>query len=83
MNLSVEIPDDVVEQWGADIPSAEARLRLELAIHLYASRSISMGRAADISGVTRQEFEERLNASGIVRNYGRGYLLDEPAVVDG
>lgn len=69
MNLSVTLPDDIAEQWGADRRSVQQRLQGEIALHLYATRQVSMGKAAELSGLARGEFEQAVNRSGVVRSY--------------
>lgn len=69
MKVEVELPDDIAASWGIEPKDAHRRLQLELALHLYASGCVSIGRAAEISGISRREFENAVNSSGIVRNY--------------
>jgi len=49
-------------------------LQLEFALQLYASRQMSVGRAAEVSGLSRAEFEKALVDSGIVRHYSASDL---------
>lgn len=83
MQVEVHLPDDVAAQWGSDPEVARARLQLELGLHLYASRQVSIGRAAEISGVSRGDFERVLASSGVVRNYSASDLEDDLAWAQG
>lgn len=79
MRVEFDLPEEVAAQWGEDPDAVRARLQLELALHLYASRQLSLGRAAEISGVSRADFERSLASSGIVRNYSNPDLENDLA----
>ncbi|MEX2580839.1 MAG: UPF0175 family protein [Verrucomicrobiales bacterium] len=74
MNISVDIPDEVVSEWEDGAEDLAATLQRELALHLYASRRLSAGLATKVSGLSRGEFETAIRESGIVRNYNRADL---------
>lgn len=42
-------------------------LKAELAILLYSQEEVSLGRAAELAGLSREEFKDLLNARGIER----------------
>lgn len=42
-------------------------LKAELAILLYAQEEVSLGRAAELAGLSREEFKDLLNIRGIER----------------
>ena len=44
-------------------------LKLEIALSLYQGEDISLGRAAEIAGVSREQMKEILAARGIERKY--------------
>jgi len=69
MSLILEIPDSVVQ--GLHLPEgeAEARLRTELALALYAQRILSFGKAAELARTTRFRFAELVAERGIERHY--------------
>jgi predicted HTH domain antitoxin len=60
MSVTLEIPEDFVQRLQTDRPQAEAQLHTELAIALYREGKLPSGRAAEIAGMTRWEFEDIL-----------------------
>jgi predicted HTH domain antitoxin len=67
MSLTLEIPDDVM----AAIPEQERRscLQLELACTLYARDLLSLGRAAELAGISKVAFGQEIGKRGIARHY--------------
>src|SRR3972149_1543702 len=47
--------------------NTKAELKISLAIELYLKGNISIGRAAELSGLTQLEFKEGMAARGIIR----------------
>jgi len=74
MNISVDVPDEVVAELEDGAEDLAATLQRELALHFYASRRVSAGLAAQVSGLSRGEFETAIRDSGILRNYKRADL---------
>lgn len=69
MNVVVEIPDGL-GQTLADSPDAlRRRVALDLAVYYYAERLVSLGKASELSGLPRGEFEAVLAERSIERNY--------------
>jgi predicted HTH domain antitoxin len=69
MNVVLEIPDGL-GQTLADSPDAlRQRIALDLAVYYYAERLVSIGKAAELSGLSRGEFETVLGERQIERNY--------------
>ena len=69
MNVVLEIPDGL-GQALADSPAAlSRRVALDLAIYYYAEGLVSMGKATELSGLPRGEFETALGERKIERNY--------------
>ena len=69
MNVVVEIPDGL-GQALADSPDAlRRRVALDLAVYYYAEHLVSIGKATELSGLTRGEFESVLAERKIERNY--------------
>ncbi|MCC5807313.1 MAG: UPF0175 family protein [Opitutales bacterium] len=83
MKIELEVPDNLLAEWGSKPDSVRDRLQLELALHLYASRKVSAGSAAEIAGISRGTFEEALKASGIERSYSMADLESDLAWVGG
>ena len=54
--MRLEIPDDIMRVSGL----TEQDCLIELSVHLYASRRLSLGQALRLSGLDRFEFERQL-----------------------
>ncbi len=74
MSLTLDIPDSVVQ--GLRLPEGEIRqrLRMELAIALYAQGALSLGKAAELAEMSRILFGELVGQRGIPRHYGEDDL---------
>jgi predicted HTH domain antitoxin len=81
MSLTLEIPDEVSQAMHLPPPEAEARLRLELAISLYAQQILSLGKAAELAGVSRWELNATLAKRGVAMHYGPEDLAEDVAYV--
>lgn len=69
MNVVLEIPDGLGHAL-ADSPDAlRHRIALDLAVYYYAERLVSLGKAAELSGLSRGEFEAVLAERSVERNY--------------
>ena len=69
MGIMVEIPDDlevILKIDKKDIPKA---VKLYLAIELYREGKISLGKASEIAGISKEEMIEVLSRKGIPINY--------------
>ena len=64
--MNVEIQDDKLR--GLTI--TPDRLRLEMAVGLYASDEITLGQGADIAGINQTQFLRELGDRGICIHYG-------------
>ena len=68
MEIPLTLPDDLAAPLGGeDVASACAQA--DLAVHYYRERRVSLGRAAELSGMKRWEFEKLLAERGVVRDY--------------
>lgn len=58
------------------LPPAEtkSRLQLELAISLYAQEILSLGKAAELAGLSRLELNDVLAKRGVPMHYGQDDL---------
>jgi predicted HTH domain antitoxin len=67
--LTMELPEDLLE--ALKLPPAEipARLKRELAIRLYEKGLLSFGKARELAGMTKWEFQSRLGEEDILRTY--------------
>ena len=69
MGIMVEIPDDlevILKIDKKDIPKA---VKLYLAIELYREGKISLGKASEIAGISKEEMMEVLSRKGIPISY--------------
>jgi len=69
MQVVVQIPDELESLLAATPEAVQSRVRLDLAVNYYREGVISLGKAAEMSGVSRLEFERILAERGTVRNY--------------
>ena len=65
MSVTLEVPNEVTQAMRLPPTEAEARLRLELAIGLYTQRLLPLGKAAQLAGLNRWEFDDVLGRRGI------------------
>lgn len=79
MKLILEIPDDIVAELGADEQTVSSRVKADLAANYYEARLVSLGRAAEMSGLRRGEFEALLAQRRTVRDYGADDLAADIA----
>jgi len=61
----IEIHDDILR--GLELTEAQAVL--DLAVGLFTERRITMGRAAEIAGMTQSDFQRELGRRGIPIHY--------------
>ena len=74
MSLTLDIPDDVMA--ALPVPEAEREhyLLLEMACALYARDLLSLGRAAELAGVSKTNFGIEIGRRGIARHYSQAEL---------
>jgi len=64
-DMMIEIHDDILR--GLELTEAQAVL--DLAVGLFTERRITMGRAAEIAGMTQSDFQRELGRRGIPIHY--------------
>ena len=69
MALTIEIPDEAVQALRMPALEAQAELKKELAGVLYSRGALSLGKAAEMAGGTRAQFESFLARRRIERPY--------------
>jgi predicted HTH domain antitoxin len=69
MSFIVELPDSVAEALRLAPPDAEAEVRKELALALYARGILGFGKARELCGLTKWQFEELLGRRKVIRPY--------------
>jgi predicted HTH domain antitoxin len=74
MQVVVQIPDELESLLAGSPEAVQCRVRLDLAVNYYREGVLSLGKAAEMSGVSRLEFERILGERGTVRNYSAGDL---------
>ena len=62
--------EDVLEEALEALLERQPELRTELAVTKYTDSSVSLNRAAEIAGVSPEEFKEILDSRGIARDAG-------------
>ena len=82
MSVMLEVPNEVTQAMRLPAPEAEARLRLELAIGLYAQRLLPLGIAAHLAELNRWEFEDILGRRGVPAHYTEEDLIHDAAYAD-
>lgn len=83
MSLTLEIPDEVSRAMRIPLPELKSRLQLELAISLYQQSILSLGKAAELAGLTRWELNDILARRGVPMHYGDKELNEDLAYARG
>jgi len=63
--MPIVIPDEILEGSGLTVED----IRLDVAISLYQREKVSLGKAAEIAGMNRWEFQKELAERKIPLNY--------------
>jgi len=71
MSIVVEIPDSVVSSLRLPDCEVPVRLRCELAAALYQQEILGFGKAAELAGLTRENFAVELARRNIPRHYSQ------------
>ena len=79
MSVTLEIPDDVSAALRLPPPELKTRLQLELAVSLYAQQILSLGKAAELAGLSRWELNDLLARRGVPMHYSEGDLTEDLA----
>lgn len=69
MRLTLDIPDDVMAAMPVPEPERKRFLLLEIACTFYARDLLSLGRAAELAGLSKTDFGLELGRRGIARHY--------------
>jgi predicted HTH domain antitoxin len=67
--LSIEIPEDLMQAIKLPVAEAPTRLRRELALRLYEKGLLSFGKARELAGMSRWAFHDLVGEEGIPRRY--------------
>ncbi|MEZ4828479.1 MAG: UPF0175 family protein [Bacteroidia bacterium] len=71
--MSITIPQEYLEAAGM----TELDLRLEIALIFYQRRSISLGKAAEMAGLERFDFQQKMAGRKIPVNYSLDELMKD------
>jgi len=77
--ISIELPSEVVQAIPLPEQEIPKRVRLELAVALYAQELLSLGKAAELAAMPRLAFNDLLAARGIMMHYGEKELAADLA----
>ena len=69
MILTLFIPDDLAAEFGGDSLGVSGQVQADLAVMFYMQRRVSLGRAVEMSGMLRGEFERLLGERQVTRDY--------------
>jgi predicted HTH domain antitoxin len=79
MSITLDIPNNIHEALHVSPAEAEKRLKLELAVALYAQKALSQGKAAELAGMTWLDFNNVLAERNIPMHYGQKELEEDLA----
>jgi predicted HTH domain antitoxin len=63
--VSIDFPNDILLAINESESELKKRIKLLLAIQLYVSEKLTIGKAAQLSGLSRLEFEKELSKNKI------------------
>jgi len=63
--FSIDLPDDILLALNESESDLKDRIRLALAIHLYAKEKLTLGKAAQLCGMSRLLFEQELSRNKV------------------
>jgi len=63
--ISIDFPNDILLALNESENDLKQRIKLTLAIQLYKVQKLTIGKAAQLSGMSRLEFEKALSKNGI------------------
>jgi predicted HTH domain antitoxin len=79
MSITLEIPNNIHEALHVSPAETKQRLKLELAVALYAQNALGLGKAAQLAGLSRLDFNEVLAERKILMHYGQKELEEDLA----
>ena len=83
MSITLDIPNNIHEALHVSPAEAQARLKLELAVSLYAQRALSLGKAAELADMGLLDFNDVLSQRRIPMHYGEKELAEDIAYACG
>ncbi|MEO7300253.1 MAG: UPF0175 family protein [Verrucomicrobiota bacterium] len=79
MSITLDIPNNIHEALQIPPAETEQRLKLELAVALYAQKKLSQGKAAELAGMDWFDFNDVLAERDIPMHYGQKELEEDLA----
>jgi len=79
MSITLDLPDNIHKALHVTPAETEPRLKLELAVALYAQHALSQGKAAELAGMDWFGFNDVPAARGIPMHYGQKELDEDLA----
>jgi predicted HTH domain antitoxin len=83
VSITLDIPNNIHEALHVSPAEAQARLKLELAVSLYAQRALSLGKAAELADMGLLDFNDVLSQRRIPMHYGEKELAEDIAYACG
>jgi predicted HTH domain antitoxin len=82
--ITIELSEDIESELQRRHVRAEealrlgvAQLRLQEALHLYRSQLVTIGRAAEVAGVSREEMIRHARAAGLKPHYSEQMVSED------
>ncbi|MGB5980703.1 MAG: UPF0175 family protein [Nonlabens sp.] len=76
--ISIDVPDDILLALNESEKDLKQRIRIMLAIQLYKAKKLTIGKASQLAGVSRFEFETNLSELGIsISNLSKMDVLND------
>lgn len=76
--ISVDFPNDILLALNESESDLKKRIKLALAIQLYKLEKLTIGKASQLSGLTRLEFEKELSINKIsISNLNKEDVLSD------
>ena len=83
MSVTLDVADDFARRLETQPQAAEAELHLELAVALYRSGNLPVGRAARIAGLSEEQFSNILRQRRVPMPYSMNDLEHDIAYAGG
>jgi predicted HTH domain antitoxin len=77
MDIQITIPGSISEAMRLPAGEQQQRLKVELALSLYAQEILSFGKARELAGLSKYEFGVLLGRRQIPRHYSTDDLEDD------
>lgn len=82
MEITIDIPDSIVQAIRLPEKRIEKDIRIELSLSLYEQEILSFGKARELANLGKYEFGKLLGERQIVRHYGEEELKQDLEYAD-